>query len=101
MKQIKTIIKSSATPELFDEEVNAALAEGWTLTKREVLGHFEVSGVPYGRTLYAELEREVVTEAERCCENCAHFGISAAAEPCASCSEECDKWKPAEEIICE
>lgn len=97
MKQIKTILKGTDYLENFDAAVNKALAEGWTLTKREVLPPFDY----YHRTLYAELEREVVTEAERCCENCAHFGISAAAEPCASCSEECSNWEPTEDVICE
>ena len=93
MKQIKTILKGTDYLENFDAAVNAALAEGWTLTKREHI-------VPL-RGLYAELEREAVTEAERCCENCAHFGASAVAEPCASCSEKCSNWEPAEGVICE
>lgn len=60
MKQIKTIIKQYADE--FDEVVNAALAEGWTLTRREVLPPFEGERFYVVQKLYAELERE----AEEC-----------------------------------
>ena len=82
MKQIKTVCNPSTEP--FDNEVNAALADGWTLTKRYILG----SGY-----FVAELEREVITEAERCCENCRYYDTDPEAEPCASCSDDCDKWE--------
>ena len=35
--------------------------------------------------LYAELEREIITEAEKCCENCAHFDVAPGEEPCSKC----------------
>lgn len=54
MLQIKTIVQKASEPEDFDREVNAALAEGWGLVRRDVLpetlnGH---------RCFYAELERD-------------------------------------------
>lgn len=60
MKQIKTIKNRLDNAEDFDNDVNAALAEGWTLTRREVI---RPNAHPVGETsftmLYAELEREV------------------------------------------
>lgn len=56
MKQIKTIIERYA--DNFDKAVNAALAEGWILTKREVLPPFEGERFYAEQKLYAELERE-------------------------------------------
>lgn len=57
MLQIKTI--TSAEQDKFDELVNAAIAEGWELVKRDVLPPFEGDAWFYKRTFYAELEREV------------------------------------------
>lgn len=37
MLQIKTIRNRLDNPTLFDDEVNAALRDGWTLKKRTVL----------------------------------------------------------------
>lgn len=79
MKQIKTIHHRIDESVKFDEEINAAITEGWQLTKREF--------VPGYCMLYAELEREVITEAERCCENCAHFDCAPSKEPCCSCED--------------
>lgn len=108
MKQIKTIYKQMHPStnyvlevQDFDRLVNEALAEGWTLTKRDVFHPCDTEDYYHGRVLYAELEREVVTEIERICENCAHFDLSSCAEPCASCSEMADKWEPSEGLICE
>lgn len=84
MKQIKTVINPGASQ--FDEAVNAALAEGWVLIKR-YLSHTDHAFV-------AELEREVITEAERCCENCLHCDKDPSAEPCFSCSETASEWEP-------
>jgi hypothetical protein len=95
MLQIKTIKYQLNAAETFDEKVNAALAEGWTLTKREVLPPADLGDRVAFRMLYAELEREEITEAERCCENCAHYDNGAHQEPCLSCSEDADKWEPA------
>lgn len=84
MLQIKTIHRRLDHSEEFDAEVNAALAEGWTLTKRaHIFPHY---------ALYAELEREVITEVERCCENCAYYNSSVASEPCISCNDDCSNW---------
>lgn len=60
MLQIKTIRNRLDNPTLFDDEVNAALHDGWTLKKRTVLrpiGQFE--SVYMHTMLYAELEKEV------------------------------------------
>lgn len=83
MLQIKTI--RNADPSAFDEAVNAALADGWTLTRR-------LSGPDF----IAELEREEITEGERSCENCAHFNLCSDQEPCRSCDENASKWEVAE-----
>lgn len=82
MLQIKTIYKDSAN--VFDEEVNKALTEGWTLTRRT----FDPNG------FLAELERETITDAEKSCETCKYWEQQPESEPCRSCSEDCDKWEP-------
>lgn len=87
MKQIKTIHNTDTAA--FDEAVNTALAEGWTLTRR--LTGPEGTGPGF----VAELEREIITEAERCCDNCAHWSKGPEQEPCLSCSEDCSGWEPA------
>lgn len=81
MLQIKTIRRSG--PEDFDKEVNAALLDGWELGKRYL------SDVGF----VAELERGVITEGEKCCENCKHYTNSAEAEPCVSCNDNASKWE--------
>ena len=83
MKQIKTIKDSRAS--FFDEKVNKALQEGWALIRR-YYNHDD---------FIAELETEVITEDEKCCENCAHYSNSPAKEPCLSCGDDADKWEPA------
>jgi hypothetical protein len=95
MKQIKTIKNRLDNAASFDKEVNAALAEGWQLTKREVLQPKAQSESLQAYTmLYAELEREEITEAERCCENCAHYDTVSHNPPCCDCSEDANKWEP-------
>jgi hypothetical protein len=46
----------------FDAEVNALLADGWTLKKRELIGiegeHSDAYNVTVVKALYAELERQ-------------------------------------------
>lgn len=60
MLQIKTIRERLDYPALFDDEVNAALRDGWTLKKRTVLRPIGQSESVYAHTmLYAELEKEV------------------------------------------
>ena len=56
LKEIKTIAHNIDYEHKFDREVNAALAEGWTLVKREVLIPRAVGAM---MALYAELERYV------------------------------------------
>lgn len=63
MLQIKTIRKRLDYPALFDDEVNAALRDGWTLKKRTVLRPIGQSESVYAHTmLYAELEKEVADD---------------------------------------
>lgn len=98
MKQIKTIVTSLDSFEKFDRLVNEALADGWWLTERKALQPLAQpnTGTEYARTmLYAELEKDIITEAEKRCENCAHRDILPEAEPCKNCSEFADKWEPA------
>ena len=60
MLQIKTIRNRLDNPTLFDDEVNAALRDGWTLKKRTVLRPISQSDSTFYHTmLYAELEKEV------------------------------------------
>ena len=94
MKQIKTIVIRLSSAEEFDRRVNAAIAEGWTLVKREPL--IPHSGDKY-TMLYAELEKGSITEAERCCENCKHTAVLPFFEPCHVCFGH-NKWEP-EEVV--
>lgn len=57
MLEIKTI--SNRNKAEFDEEVNAALREGWELVRRECL----IVGADHSPVLYAELER-IIPEVE-------------------------------------
>lgn len=92
MIQIKTIADSLPDREAFDKKVNEAIADGWRLTKRERVSSLN-DCVDY---LYAELERETITEAERCCDNCKYFDNDADKEPCASCTNDAANWEAAE-----
>lgn len=63
MLQIKTIRNRLDNPTLFDDEVNTALRDGWTLKKRTVLRPNGQSESAYSHTmLYAELEKEVADD---------------------------------------
>lgn len=63
MLQIKTIKNRLDNPITFDDEVNAALRDGWTLKKRTVLRPIGQSESIYGHMmLYAELEKEVTKD---------------------------------------
>lgn len=84
MKQIKTIYNRSANA--FDEEVNQALKDGWTLTRRT----FDSEG------FLAELEKEVKPEKvspvemeedeERGCWNCRYSHRKVNVTPCCDCT---------------
>lgn len=101
MKQIKTIRRRLDDNTEFDEAVNDALKEGWQLTKREVLQPRAQGPITYSNImLYAELEREAVTEEERCCENCRHFDKQSIDEPCINCSNDCSLWENADGCYC-
>lgn len=63
MLQIKTIRDRLDNNTYFDNEVNAALRDGWTLKKRTVLQPIGQSESVYTHTmLYAELEKEVADD---------------------------------------
>lgn len=64
MLQIKTIRNRLDNPTLFDDEVNAALRDGWTLKKRTVLRPIigQSESVYMHTMLYAELEKEVADD---------------------------------------
>ena len=63
MLQIKTIWNRLENATLFDDEVNAALRDGWTLKKRTVIRPIGQSESVYMHTmLYAELEKEVADD---------------------------------------
>ena len=60
MLQIKTMRYRLDNPTNFDDDVNAALREGWTLKKRTVLRPISQNDTNYTHMmLYAELEMEV------------------------------------------
>lgn len=63
MLQIKTIRDRLDYASFFDNEVNAALRDGWTLKKRTVLRPVEQRNATHTRImLYAELEKEVADD---------------------------------------
>ena len=63
MLQIKTIRNRLDNPTLFNDEVNAALRDGWTLKKRTVLRPISQQDTTYAHMmLYAELEKEVADD---------------------------------------
>lgn len=63
MLQIKTILDRLDYSTFFDNEVNVALRDGWTLKKRTVLRPIGQSESVYGHMiLYAELEKEVTKD---------------------------------------
>lgn len=96
MKQIKTVVGEVKFSELFDKEVNDALLEGWKITRRDLfVAH--VNGK--STLLYAELEKDMLTDVDACCENCKYYDLSNDEEPCGSCSEDADKWEPSAEYI--
>ena len=81
--KIKTITAQTSIE--FDEAVNAALAEGWTLKRRDIqppaaLGPGDILGV-----FYAELE----LEEERSCRTCRHI------RNCKLCDGQ-SRWEAAE-----
>ena len=91
MKQIKTIRRMGS--EDFDNEVNAALAEGWELMKRETL----LIGTERSLLHCAEMEREIITKAEQSCENCKHRDDPPSSHHCIDCDTKSNwKWEAAE-----
>lgn len=56
--RIMTITRKLDATEEFDGAVNAALAAGWQLVKRDVLQSYEDDGFGCYLALYAELEKE-------------------------------------------
>jgi hypothetical protein len=64
MLEIKTILNDLNEAADFDKNVNAALADGWKLVRRDVLPGWEGDTTVAYRKLYAELERETEPEEE-------------------------------------
>lgn len=95
MKQIKTVTVRIDAAEQFDKEVNEALTEGWMLIKRDVLPPFDGTQHFVHRMLYAELEKDSITEAEKCCANCEHSERDGHESPCCYC-EDASEWVPQE-----
>lgn len=93
MKRIKTIIRNTNGVEEFDAEVNKAIAEGWTLVKREVLRPYEGPTRLFFRMLYAELERQTVELVPHDCQTCKWVNSDSHREPCRSCSDG-ENWVP-------
>lgn len=93
MKQIKTIKNRLDNAEMFDEEVNAALAEGWTLTKRDVI---RPNAHPVGETSFTMLYAELECELERNCETCKHCDKTFKDEPCDTCTVTGSNWEEQE-----
>lgn len=63
MLQIKTIRNRLDNATLFDDEVNTALRDGWTLKKRTVLRPIsQQEDIFVHMMLYAELEKEVADD---------------------------------------
>lgn len=102
MKQIKTIVVTLEGPKDvkdFDNKVNELLAEGWTLVKRELVHAVDLSSAYQPHTLCAELEKEIITDAERRCENCKHFDNPSDANPCNVCDDNASHWEPVEDEV--
>ena len=98
MKQIKTIVHGVDDAEKFDKAVNAVIAEGWELTRRDVLRpNAHPSGVTSVTILYAELEREIIHEGEQAkrpsCYTCKWSYKTSNSEPCRNCNTG-DRWEP-------
>lgn len=62
MRRIKTVVFPIEKADAFDSKVNALLADGWTLEKREITTlcgePSEAFSVPVVRALYAELSKQ-------------------------------------------
>lgn len=86
MTKIKTII--AQTPAEFDNIVNDALDQGWTLKRRDVLPPYEGDVKRFPRLYYAELALEP------CCENCRHEDCDPddPNTPCFHCDDD-DRWE--------
>ena len=78
MKQIKTIYHKNSDD--FDVEVNNELRDGWSLTWRAVQVQ---NGAIY---FFAGLERDILPDGERDCDNCRHLE-KLGDEPCIFCKD--------------
>lgn len=59
MKEIKTVIKVRSHPDVFDQEVNRLLQEGWTLISRAEGPAYFGNTSFFNPVLIAYLEREL------------------------------------------
>ena len=100
-KQIKTIVWGIGYTGGFDEAVNKALEEGWTLVRRDVIP----MQVYRESILYAELEKSddpiEVPSSEECeidyCDKCRYVSVSCSSYPCSICDCGCNPpthWEP-------
>lgn len=92
MKQIKTI--TNKNPRAFDEAVNEALRDGWTLTERGLVR----------RGYYAALERNDYVPEYASCGNCAHdykgsIPTEHAIQRCRGCKEY-SRWELSQDRRC-
>lgn len=94
MKQIKTIKNRIDAAEAFDTAVNAALVEGWTLTRRDVI---RPNAHPVGETSFTMLYAELELDIEKRCDNCKHADKRPDDKPCDSCDSQFCKWEAAKE----
>lgn len=92
MKQIKTIYKQSTID--FDEQVNDALAEGWTLVRRTFdangfLAELEIDKEePAGGQAHPSEKKKPVDAPPLNCQGCRHWPkptMVEVQEPCRSC----------------
>jgi hypothetical protein len=99
MKQIRTIVYRLDDVLMFDAAVNALLEDGWDITERKVLQPTTpppAIGPCPPVLLYAAMERYILGEDEKNCENCKHCDLPPDAAPCRDCSDTGDKWEPRE-----
>lgn len=85
--QIKTVVQHDVST--FDAHVNEHLSsgEGWRLIEYKLV---LTNGNGYH---YAHLEREVMEEQDKECDNCRHCDTHAGAPPCCYC-DDASQWEP-------
>lgn len=103
--KIKTIAARYTSD--FDAEVNAALAEGWKLKRRDFIPPFEGETSRMSLLFYAELELDADGEEEdkaeaiehHGCWDCRHYPAEPKKRPCDNCmtaEEQPTEWEAKE-----